>query len=105
MGRRATYAPIPERTFLSDVDEPRRRGARRACASTRAKYAWLDVDVCLTRVPGQKPALPTIQSGLAASRFFHEVYPVGNLTQELFFVLCLNAKLLEIPRRRRRTRC
>jgi DNA repair protein RadC len=90
------YKPIPERTILADAPPEKRSRARQACASTRANYEWLDVDVCLTRRSDVKPKLPAIQGARAASAFFHEIYPVGRLAQEVFFVLCLNARLVPV---------
>jgi len=94
------YKPIPERTFLAsylaDQTDERVAKARRSCASTRAKYEWLDVDVCLTRRSEKRPNLPTIQGARSASDFIHEVYPVDRLAQEVFFVLCMNAKLVPV---------
>lgn len=89
------YAPEPERVYFGDV--PKTRGeARRACASHKAEYAWLDVDVCLSRPAVRRPHLPAIQSGAAASAFLHEIYPVASLDREVLFVLCLSSKLVPI---------
>jgi DNA repair protein RadC len=94
------YKPVTERTFLSDapdaVIEQKRTKARQSCASTRAKYEWLDVDVCLTRRSPRKPNLPKLQGAKQTSEFIHEVYPVSHLSQEIFMVLCCNAKIQPI---------
>lgn len=89
------YAPEPERVYFGDVPRTRRE-ARRACASHRAEYAWLDVDVCLSRPAVRRPDLPVIQGAAAASAFLHEIYPVASLDREVFFVLCFSSKLIPI---------
>lgn len=90
------YKPVRERMVLSDAEVPKRTRARQSCASTRAKYEWLDVDVCLTRRSSSRPALPTFERPAQVSAFIHEVFPIAGLTQEIFMVLCCNAKIQPI---------
>lgn len=84
------YRTEPHRAVV--LGEAGRR-ARQSCASARVNYAWLDVDVCLTRAGTERPRdLRPLEGPREVSRFLHEVYPVDRLVQEVFFVLCVNSK-------------
>jgi DNA repair protein RadC len=98
------YPQVVERMELADADiQPQQRvAARQKCASTRAEYRWLAIDVCATQ-QGRPKRLEPVQSSRDAARVFGEFVHAENLVQELFAVLCLDARrapiALAIPHR------
>ncbi|AKF03402.1 JAB domain-containing protein [Sandaracinus amylolyticus] len=87
-----TYAELDESAVeASEVTPARRVQARAMCASTRAEYRWLLVDVCARRRAGARP-MEKISTSRDAARVCREFVNQSALVQELFGVLCLDTK-------------
>lgn len=84
------YKIAPERVVLAEVEPAKRDRARGACASSVGKFAWLRMEVCVSRrgPSGTKKSKITSSADVVEiCREFAEQYM--NL-QEFFGVLCLD---------------
>jgi DNA repair protein RadC len=87
------YATTEERLTLGDgeVAPGKRMRARAACASHTAAFAWMNIDVCVSRLGGTKP--PKIASSRELVAFLFDVFPVHEMSfRETFVVVCLDSK-------------
>jgi len=65
---------------------------RTACSSDRARYAWLETQVCLRVPPGRRDR-PALINKDAVADFVREALPVGeNGAQERLFCIAVDAK-------------
>lgn len=88
------YEPIEERVFLSALPEAegRREKARKVCASTRSKFAWMKLNVCASREGGVTyPIVNGTDRAVEILRDLHATHSL--LLQETFSVLLLSAPL------------
>ena len=101
-------APLPEfkpAEEPAEVPEPAeapkeskgKKGTRIAgvcgCTSSRLKYSWLRMEVCATRQKGGTVKENVmVKNPHDVSKLVHEIYPVGQLTYEVFLVLVFDTK-------------
>lgn len=90
MGEESMKYEIPqERLILSEVGEK----IARACASQKAEYRWLELDLCVSRkAPPKGVELPRVASSREAAEAIRKLLNIGDLIQEVFGVLMLNAR-------------
>ena len=91
-------APIPypttdERVTLADSDTvvgAKRLRARSSCASASGKWAWMGLDICISRAGGERPE--RIGSSRDISAFLHKVLNIAaQQWRERMIVVCLDA--------------
>lgn len=85
------YTTTEERVTLADgVTEGKRMRARSACASATGRWAWMNVNVCVSRLGGKAP--PRITSSRDLVAFLFDVFPITEQHREHFMIVCCDAK-------------